>query len=198
MINNFINRNRVLVLNRNWQAINITSPTEALSMMYVGNAKGLHVIDDHNMMPKDWDDWCDIPISKNSEFIKTVRNNILIPKIIIVCNFDKIPKKRLRFTIKNIWIRDRGICQYSGKILTSKTGNIDHIIPKSRGGVTSWKNCVLSHKEINDRKGDKTLEEAGLKLLKIPSEPREIPSTLLIKNTHKIKEWDIFLKMNNT
>jgi 5-methylcytosine-specific restriction endonuclease McrA len=96
--------------------------------------------------------------------------------------------------MKNLWIRDDGICQYSGKKLTSNTGNIDHIIPKSRGGKSTWSNCVLAHKEINAKKADRTPEESGLKLLKVPKEPRNIPISLYIKNKYEIKEWDIFLK----
>jgi 5-methylcytosine-specific restriction endonuclease McrA len=188
-----LKKNTVLVLNRNWQAINITSPIEAISMMYSGVATGLDVLDEHTMIPRRWDDWCSSPHDESCDYIKTINNSIKIPKIIVLCNFDRVPKKRPKFTMKNIWVRDSGICQYSGKKLNSKTGNIDHIFPKSRGGITSWKNCVLSHKEINARKGNRTPEESGLKLIKPPSEPKELPVTLFIKNTYNIKEWNVFL-----
>lgn len=193
---NDLKRDTVLVLNKNWQAINITSPIEAISMMYDGSATGLNIIGNDNMVPMKWKDWTELPYDENYEYIKTVNTIIKVPKIIVLCNFDKVPKKRPKFTLKNIWIRDNGICQYSGKKLNSKTGNIDHVIPKSRGGVTNWNNCVLSHKEINSKKGDRTPEESGLKLLRPPTEPKELPVTLCIKNTNNIQEWNIFLKNN--
>ena len=193
---NYLKRDTVLVLNKNWQAINITSPADAISMMYDGSATGLDIIGEDNMVPVKWSDWTTLPVDEKSFYIKTVNSQIKIPKIIVLCNFDKVPKKRPKFTLKNIWIRDNAICQYSGTKLTTKTGNIDHVIPKSRGGDTSWNNCVLSRKDINAKKGDRTPEESGLKLLRQPSAPKELPVTFCIKNKYKIKEWDLFLTKN--
>lgn len=187
-----INLETVLVLNKNWQAINITRACDAISMMYTGNAVGLHIAGSDNMVPLKWSDWVLLPC--NSEYaIKTVRGNILIPKIIILCNYNKVPKKRPRFTSKNLWQRDKGICQYTGKKLKPNEGNIDHVTPKSKGGTTSWENCVLAHKGVNSLKADRTPEEAGLALIRQPVIPKELPTSYYIKNKHNIKEWDIFL-----
>ncbi len=118
----------------------------------------------------------------------------MIPKVIVLCKFDKVPKKRPRFSSKGLWARENGICAYTGKVLKPKEGNVDHIIPKSRGGKTDWTNCVLAHKDVNAKKGNRTPEEAGLKLLIKPIVPKELPATFYIKNKHNIKEWEIFLK----
>jgi hypothetical protein len=76
----------------------------------------------------------------------------------------------------------------------SLTGwNIDHIIPRSRGGSTTGENCVIAHKSVNSEKANRTPEEAGLKLIHQPHIPREIPSTYYIINKYNIKEWDLFL-----
>lgn len=191
---NTIRQETVLVLNRCWQAINIKSPAEAISMMYDDSATGLDVRGEDNMVPLKWEDWISLPYDENSSYIKTVNLQIKIPKIIVLSNFDRVPYKRPKFTTKNLWIRDGGICQYTGKKLTPNNGNIDHIIPKSRGGKSIWTNCVLSHKEINAKKADRTPEESGLKLIRKPLAPKELPLSLYIKNKHNIKEWDIFLK----
>ena len=191
---NPLKKDTVLVLNRNWQAINITSPSDAISMMYDGSATGLNIIGEDDMVPTKWNDWINLPYDDSCEYIKTINNKIKIPKIIVLCNFDKVPKKRPKFTLKNVWIRDNATCQYTGRKLNSKTGNIDHVIPKSRGGDTSWNNCVLSHKDINSKKGDRTPEESGLKLIRQPSTPKELPVTIYLKNKHNIKEWNTFLK----
>jgi 5-methylcytosine-specific restriction endonuclease McrA len=95
--------------------------------------------------------------------------------------------------MRGIWLRDGGVCQYTGKKLSTSEGNIDHIVPKSRGGKTSWTNCVLSHRTVNAKKGNRTPEEAGLKLIKQPSVPKQLPITFYIKNSYNIPEWDLFL-----
>ena len=188
-----LKRRSVLVLNRNWQAIDIKNPLEALSMMYTDDATGLQVLGPDNMSPLKWNDWTSLPYNENEEYVYTVRGKIRIPKIVILSNFDKVPKKRPKFTAKNLWQRDEGICQYTGKKLTPNEGNIDHVLPKSRGGRSTWTNCVLSHKDVNARKGNKTPIEAGLRLLRQPKEPQSLPTTFYLENKFNIKEWDSFL-----
>lgn len=188
-----LERNSVLVLNKNWQAINVKTPLDALSMMFADTATGLNILGEYDMTPLKWDDWVKLPPDSNSEYVKTVRGQIKVPRVIVLSKFNQVPKCRPKFTVKNLWERDRGICQYSGKKLTPNEGNIDHVLPKSRGGKTSWTNCVLSHKDINSRKGNKTPAEAGLKLLKQPAEPIALPASVYIHNSHNIPEWNPFL-----
>lgn len=95
---------------------------------------------------------------------------------------------------KHVWERDGGTCQYSGRKLAPHEGNIDHVIPRSRGGKTGWENCVLAHREINTRKANKLPEEAGLRLRRQPTAPRELPVTLLIRNAHRVQDWEHFLR----
>lgn len=189
-----LNRESVLVLNRHWQAIHVKTAAEAISMMYTDSATGLDIIGDDHMIPLKWKDWIKLPCDEQTPSVKTMHGNIRIPKVIVLCNFDRVPKKRPKFTLRGVWIRDGGICQYTGKKLSNNEGNIDHVKPRSRGGPTNWTNCVLSHKDINARKANKTPEEAGLKLLKQPEAPKELPVTFYIKNKYKIKEWDVFLR----
>lgn len=66
-------------------------------------------------------------------------------------------------------------------------------MPVSRGGASNWENCVLADRKINSRKGNKLPEEAGLKLLRRPAVPREVPVTHLIKNHHRVRDWEMFL-----
>lgn len=182
----------VLVLNKSWQAINITSPANAISMMFDDCATGLNIIGEDNMVPLKWCEWIKLEASE-LDGVKTVRGIIKIPKVIILSKYNNVPKKRPRFTAKNIWERDGGICQYTGRKLTPNDGNIDHVIPKSRGGKTNWSNCVLSHKDINSYKADKTPSEAGLTLLRSPKEPSALPSSYYIRNKHNVSEWKPFL-----
>jgi 5-methylcytosine-specific restriction endonuclease McrA len=192
-----LTRESVLILNRNWQAIHVKSAADALSMMYTGTATGLDVVDVDNMIPCTWDNWISLPFDEKADYISTVRGKIKIPKIIVLCTYNQVPRKRPKFSSKAIWNRDNGTCQYTGRKLTPNEANIDHVLPRSKGGKTDWTNCVLSHKKINSLKGDKMLEEIGLKLIREPVEPRALPTTFFITNKHQIPEWDIFLKCNN-
>lgn len=190
---NDLTKTTVLVLNRNWQAIHVKTPTEALSMMYSNNATGLDIVGEDHMIPYKWDDWVNLPEDNTSEYISTIKQKIKIPKVIVLCRYDKVPIKRPRFSLNGVWVRDRGICQYTGRKLSKNEGNVDHVIPRSKGGKTDWTNCVLSHKDINSRKGDRTPEECGIKLIKPPAVPKQLPVTFYIKNKFNIKEWDTFL-----
>jgi 5-methylcytosine-specific restriction endonuclease McrA len=192
-----LNRETVLILNRNWQAIHVKSPLEAMTMMYSDSATALDIRGEDYMVPLRWNEWVELPIeNEKDDFIQTVRGNIKIPKVLVLCNYDKVPRKRPKFSPKAVWDRDQGTCQYTGQKLTLQNANIDHIIPRSRGGKTDWANCVLTHKEVNAKKADRTPEEAGLKLIRKPQDPKEMPSTFYIRNKHNVREWDMFLNLN--
>lgn len=192
-----LKKETVLILNRNWQAIHVKSPLEAMTMMYSDTATALDIRGEDRMIPLTWKEWIKLPIENESDdFIQTVRGKIKIPKVLVLCNYNKVPKKRPKFSPKAVWDRDEGICQYTGKKLTPQEANIDHVIPRSRGGKTDWSNCVLTHKEVNSKKADRTPEEAGLKLIRKPQDPKELPSTFYIRNKHNVAEWNLFLNLN--
>jgi 5-methylcytosine-specific restriction endonuclease McrA len=183
----------VLVLNRNWQAIHIKSPQEVFGMLCTETATALEIEHDGYMRPLPWREWIHLPVRPQDTCVKTVRGQIRVPTVIVLANFSKIPKKRPKFGTRGIWERDGGVCQYTGRKLNPGEGNIDHIMPRSRGGKSTWENCVLSSKDVNSRKGSRTPEECGLKLIRKPKTPREVPVSVLIKNHHRIKDWDLFL-----
>jgi 5-methylcytosine-specific restriction endonuclease McrA len=112
----------------------------------------------------------------------------------VLARYDRVPKRKPGFSARSIWERDGGVCQYSGRKLKPSEGNIDHVIPRSRGGSNDWKNCVLADKRINNRKADRHPHEAGLRLIRVPQEPKELPVTRLIRNTHQVKDWSLFLE----
>jgi len=183
----------VLILNKHWIPVNITSVKHSLSLMYTDNAKGV-VVDKDLVVSLSWNEWKKLDASNDDFNIKTIQKQIKVPKVIVLNHYDKIPRQAVKFTQKNLWLRDNFTCQYTGKKLTKLTGNIDHVIPKSQGGKTSWENCVIAHKQINDKKADKTPEQAGLRLTKTPAAPKLMPVSFYIINKNKIKEWELFLK----
>jgi 5-methylcytosine-specific restriction endonuclease McrA len=183
----------VLVLNRNWQAISVISPADAFSHIVSGSADGLEIDGDHNMAPIAWNAWMKLSIRDRDHSIGTPHGAVRIPTIIILKHFNKVPLFRPKFGLKALWLRDGGMCQYSGKTLNLAEASIDHVMPQSRGGETSWENCVLCERLLNSQKGDKTPAEAGLKLRKTPREPKAVLVTLTLKNALGIKDWQFFL-----
>ncbi len=188
----FIDRHNVLILNKHWIPINTTTARHSFALMYSENAKGI-MIEEDKVVPLEWNEWVSLNLNETDRKIKTVTGFIKIPTVIVLNYYDKIPKQTIKFTQKSLWERDNFTCQYTGKKVTRTNGNIDHVIPKSQGGKTSWENCVIAHKEINALKADRTPEQAGLKLLKKPSAPRIMPVSFYIRNKEEVKDWELFL-----
>lgn len=192
-MSDILNKATVLVLNRNWQAINVKTPAEAFCMMATSVATALDVQAEDSIVPVQWIDWLQLPIREQDHAVKTPRGLVRVPTVIVAANYAKVPMRRPRFGARGIWERDGGICQYTGRQLAPHEGNVDHVIPRSRGGRTSWDNCVLAHREINSRKANRMPQEAGLQLRKNPAEPRALPASSFIRNHHGIRDWRHFL-----
>ncbi|GAA5496994.1 CRISPR-associated endonuclease Cas9 [Rubritalea halochordaticola] len=183
----------VLVLNRQWQAISIISPAEAFGHMCTENADALKIEGNESMAPVSLSEWLKLEVRPHDRPVGTARGAIRAPTVIILREFAQVPLYKPKFSLKNLWVRDKGRCQYTGKLLKPSEASIDHVIPRSRGGATSWENCVLSEKALNSKKGARTPAEAGLKLIRPPYEPRPVPVTITLKNLLGIKDWDYFL-----
>jgi len=183
----------VLVLNRNWQAIDVKTPADAYCMMAAGTATALNMGGGENMEPCKWDKWLTLDVRDCDNSVGTVHGAVRVPTVIVLARYDKVPKRRPKLSTRGIWERDGGVCQYTGRKLVREEGNIDHVLPRSRGGKTTWENCVLADKRVNSRKGSRTPDEIGLRLAKSPAAPREMPSTYFIRNTHGVRDWEMFL-----
>jgi 5-methylcytosine-specific restriction endonuclease McrA len=183
----------VLVLNRNWQAINVRTPAEAFCQMATNVATGLEIEGEGHIRPVTWDEWILLPIREQDETVHTVRGPIRVPTVIVAVNFAHVPKKRPKLCARTIRERDGNRCQYTGRLLHPEEGSLDHVVPRSRGGRDAWENLVWAAKEVNQRKADRLPQEAGLKLLRMPRAPKELPVTALIRNTAGIEDWRLFL-----
>jgi 5-methylcytosine-specific restriction endonuclease McrA len=192
-MSDILNKPTVLVLNRNWQAIHVKTPAEAFCMIVSGAATALDVQGDDVIVPVIWDEWLKLPVREQDNAINTPRGRVRVPTVIVAANYARVPLRRPRLNRRNLWERDGGVCQYTGRKLSPHEGNMDHVIPRSRGGATSWDNCVLAHKEVNSRKADRLPHEAGLRLRKQPAAPRVLPVTHLIRNQHGVRDWKRFL-----
>jgi 5-methylcytosine-specific restriction endonuclease McrA len=185
----------VLVLNKNWQPVTDRNPVQAFRMMAKGAAVALEILDDGSPVPRTWDQWCELPVRETDRFIRTVKKLIRIPLVLVLGRYDKLPPapKRVPFTVDAIWERDLHLCQYCTRELDRrrKEGNLDHIVPRSAGGMTTYENIVLSCTKCNTRKADRTPQQAGMKLQKQPSTPSRMSPALRLRNRFNIPEWDV-------
>ena len=191
---NNLTKATVLVLNRNWQAINVRTPQEAFCMMATNVATALEIEGEDHIRPVTWDEWVRLPIRPQDEAAQTVRGPIRLPTVIVLANFAKVPKKRPKLCAKNIRERDGNRCQYTGKTLKPDEGSLDHVLPRSRGGKDTWENLVWSSRDVNTRKANRLPHEAGLRLLKQPRAPKELPAMAFIRNAHNVTDWNLFVK----
>jgi len=192
-MNDILNKSIVLVLNRNWQAINVRSPQEAFCQMATNAATALEIDGASHIRPVPWDEWITLPIREQDYAVLTVRGAVRVPTVIVLANFARVPKKRPKLCAKTIRERDGNRCQYTGALLRPEEGSLDHVLPRSRGGKDAWENLVWSAKAVNARKGNRLPHEAGLKLLSVPRAPKELPASALIRNAHGIPEWKLFV-----
>jgi len=193
-MSDILNKATVLVLNRNWQAINVRTPAEAFCQMATNVATGLEIAGEDHIRPVTWEEWITLPIRPQDQAVRTVRGSIRVPTVIVAVNYARVPKRRPKFCTRSIRERDGNRCQYTGRLLRPEEGSIDHVLPRSRGGTNSRENCVRASKEINARKGNRLPQEAGLKLLAAPRVPKEQPATALIRNVHGIGDWELFVR----
>jgi 5-methylcytosine-specific restriction endonuclease McrA len=192
-MSDILNKTTVLVLNRNWQAIHVKTPAEAFCMLATGSATALDVQGEDVIVPVQWDEWLKLPVRESDNAVQTPRGPVRMPTVIIAVNYAKVPLRRPGFGRRGIWERDGGVCQYTGRKLAPHEGNIDHVVPRARGGKSTWDNCVLAHRDVNSRKGSRLPHEAGLTLQRRPSTPRAVPVTQFIQNQHGVADWERFL-----
>ena len=186
----------VLVLNRLWQAVNVIAAKRAFSLLASGHARVVYE-ENEDFRIFDMMDWVDFsqynqPVS-NMEIVQTVRYSIRVPKIILLSIFDKVPKKELKLTRKNVFERDKYECQYCGKRLLSEELNLDHVIPRHYGGKTTWENIVCSCVKCNSRKANRLPHEASMRLTRKPSKPQWRPVINIAARGRKHDEWKHFI-----
>jgi 5-methylcytosine-specific restriction endonuclease McrA len=157
-----------LVLNRNWQPINVATVARALIMLWNNAAR---VVDPHDYQLYDWHDWSNLVPDRNEPYVQAVRQRYRIPEVVALTHFDRLPNAAVTFSRRNVFKRDRFTCQYCGKQPGTNALTIDHVVPRAQGGESTWTNCVLACWECNTRKADRTPHQANMRLRKQPVRP---------------------------
>ena len=191
----FLNQH-VLVLNRLWQAVNVCTVRRALTLLFEGHAQVVWTSGDGTFDTYDFRQWHDFSQQEpHPESIRTVAYKIRVPRVILLLLFDRLPKKEVKFTRLNIFERDRNTCQYCGRSCERKDLNLDHVIPRDRGGPTTWENIVCSCIACNTRKSNRTPFEAGLNLVRKPKRPKWRPFVQVNFTLHRHESWKHFVDL---
>lgn len=137
----------VLVLNATYEPINVTAVRRAMVLLLKGVAQAEEM---------------------HSSEVHSVAHSHKVPSVIRLLAYRHIPQQSRALSRKNILLRDRNTCQFCGKVFPSSELTLDHVMPRSRGGRSSWENLVACCYRCNNNKGDRTPEEAGLRLARKP------------------------------
>ena len=188
----------VLVLNKYYAAIRVVSVRRALSMLYRQLAEVVHV-EDNAFSGHDFESWREVSEFRaryqrhRHEWIRCVRFELAVPRIVRLLWYDRLPRQTVKFNRRNIYARDRNRCQYCGhKSLTSEL-SLDHIVPRSQGGRSTWENVVCCCVHCNVRKGGQRPDQARMRLITKPIKPKRPPAITLRLSSEKYASWKQFL-----
>jgi 5-methylcytosine-specific restriction endonuclease McrA len=179
----------VLVLNKSYLPVHVTTVKRAFCLLYAGIAKAVNA----QYETFDYESWSQITIERNDETLGLVDRVIKVPRVILLLAYDRVPKRRVRFSRYNIFARDKSICQYCGHRFSRSELNLDHVVPRAQGGTSTWENVVCSCHECNRRKGGRTPTEARMRLITQPRKPAWTPQISLSVPAVMRREWAPFL-----
>ena len=188
----------VLVLNRLYMAVRVVNVRRAMSMLYRQMAEVISV-EDGQYLSYDFGDWVEVSEFKSRfepeqhDWIRTVRFQIAVPRIVRLLGYDKLPRMRVKLNRRNLFARDRNLCQYCGRRFPTAELSIDHVTPRSQGGGDTWDNLVCACIRCNARKGGRTPGEAHMKLKRPPVQPKRNPVISVRLGHEKYESWKTFL-----
>ncbi len=196
---------KVLVLNRAYAAMRVVSAKRAFCLLARNIAEVIQVDTNGDTegagqyVNYDFESWLEVSQLQREfeperhDWVKTVRMEIAVPRIIRLLGYDKLPEQSVKLNRRNLFARDRNRCQYCGRTYTTSDLSIDHVNPRSRGGGDTWENLVCACIRCNARKGGRTPEQAGMKLVKTPVRPKRNPLITLRLGHEKYRSWKAFL-----
>ena len=177
-----------LVLNRNWQPVNVATVARSLVMLWNESAR---VVDPSDYRLYTWADWSRLKPFAGEPFIQAVSVRLRVPEVVVLTDYDRLPSAAVAFSRRNVFKRDHFACQYCGRQPGVEELSIDHVVPRSQGGVSTWENCVLACVACNKRKADRTPGQAGMRLRKQPIRPQWKP--LYAAHPLRMASWSKFV-----
>jgi 5-methylcytosine-specific restriction endonuclease McrA len=189
----------VLVLNKHYMAMHIVNIKRAFSLLSRELAEVIDY-DEGKYANYDFNSWLDISEFKKTfepechDWIDTVRISVAVPRIVRLLTYDRIPKKSVTLNRRNIFARDSNKCQYCGKYFSTSDLSLDHVVPRSRGGVGTWENLVCCCLKCNVKKGNKLLSETHMRLINKPIKPKQSPVVTFKFGDDRYESWHQFLE----
>lgn len=180
---------RALVLNRSWVAIDTATVRKALCWVYQGLARAVDTV---SFELHDFESWATSGAHPRGLAVRTVAYAVPVPEVILLTLYGEVPRREVVFTRRNLFRRDRFTCQYCGVQPGSEELTIDHVLPRSKGGKSTWDNCVLACVPCNKRKADRLPERAGMTLRRRPIHPAWSP-TIAFRGPDRPESWDHFV-----
>jgi 5-methylcytosine-specific restriction endonuclease McrA len=189
----------VLVLNKLFMAIHIVSVRRAFTLLCKDIAEVVSM-EGGQFATYDFATWRELSEyrarnfrEEDDDWVRTVSSEIQAPRVIRLLSYDKLPRQTVKFNRRNIFARDNNQCQYCGKKYPTSELSLDHVVPRSRGGRSTWENIVCACVGCNVKKGGRTPKEAHMSLIRKPEKPKRSP-LLNLKLTHrKYQSWKTFL-----
>jgi len=184
----------VLVLNRFWQPVQTCTVRRALKLLWLGHAQVVQTEGDDRFRTHDLGSWVEHSARDAvAEVIHSVRLVLRVPKIIVLALYEKLPRMEVRFSRRNVFLRDKHTCQYCAKVFRENELNLDHVMPRDKGGRTTWENIVTSCIRCNTRKANKLPHEVNMHPLSQPSAPRWRPMFALHGGSRSDESWTHFI-----
>lgn len=190
----------VLILNRFYMAVRVVNVRRALTLLYRGCAEVL-TVEANQYSNYDFEAWCEmsqifaLEKQPGEDYVQAVNFEIQVPRIVRLTRYDKLPQSSVRFNRKNLFARDNHQCQYCGQTRPVSQLSLDHVIPRSLGGRTTWENIVCSCMKCNSRKGGRTPSQAAMALLSKPIKPHANPSMTIPMGDPRYESWKTFIQV---
>jgi 5-methylcytosine-specific restriction endonuclease McrA len=189
----------VLVLNKMFMAVHVISVRRAFCLLCKELAEVV-TLEDGQFNTYDFSTWREVSEYRSRHFrqedddwVRTSSAEIQAPRVIRLLSYDRVPKQTVKFNRRNIFARDGNQCQFCGKRFPTSELSLDHVIPRSQGGKTTWENIVCACVDCNVRKGGRTPRQAHMTLIRKPEKPKRSPLLSLKLTQKKYQTWQTFL-----
>lgn len=196
----------VLVLNRSFVAVHVVNVRRAIGLLFRRLAEVVHVeagqYAAHNLeswreLSQLWAEFRDAAVGDalpaHDDWVRAIGYELQAPRVIRLTEYDRVPRQSLRFNRRNVFARDGNRCQYCGQQFPMSELSLDHVVPRSRGGTTSWENIVCACVACNVRKGGRTPQEARMDLIRLPARPKRSPMLALKLGNPRYESWKNFV-----
>jgi 5-methylcytosine-specific restriction endonuclease McrA len=191
----------VLVLNKLFMAVHVISVRRAFVLLCKELAEVVS-LEDGQFATYDFPTWREVSeyrlknfqyCAEEDDWVRTASTQIQVPRVIRLLDYEKVPRHTVKFNRRNIFARDNNQCQFCGKRFPTNELSLDHVVPRSQGGLSSWENIVCACIDCNVRKGGRTPKQAHMSLIRKPEKPKRSPLLNLKLTSKKYQSWKTFL-----